>query len=214
MLIMALWLIACLFWSVTAVQPEVNPLVAGIQAKYSTMSTFSADFVQVYTAPSLKPRRESGHVSLKKPGRMRWEYSDPERKVYVSDGREIVEYVDGDKFASRTSARDFDSVQGPFRFLLGKFNLRSDFGRIEVSGEAPIRAGCRVLRLIPKVKDQISEVLIEVFADFRLSRVTLIRSDRSRTDFIFSNIVENQVIEEAIFKLNLPKGISVRNGRK
>ena len=40
---------------------------------------------------------ERGVVSIKRPGRMRWEYKDPEAKLFISDGRTFYFYVPADR---------------------------------------------------------------------------------------------------------------------
>ena len=40
---------------------------------------------------------ERGTVVIKRPGRMRWVYTAPERKEFVSDGTKIYAYFPADK---------------------------------------------------------------------------------------------------------------------
>src|SRR5512145_2944044 len=68
-------------------QSELIRLVNGLQAKYDNVSSLAADFTQVYNEPGKQERRESGRVLLKKPGRMRWDYTSPEEKLFICDGK-------------------------------------------------------------------------------------------------------------------------------
>jgi outer membrane lipoprotein carrier protein len=59
-----------------------------VQQKYDRVKDFTADFTHTYEGGVLKKKStERGTVQIKKPGRMRWEYTAPEKKTFVSDGR-------------------------------------------------------------------------------------------------------------------------------
>ena len=63
-------------------------LAGRIQARYDTIRDFEADFVQTYQGGLLRTKTtEQGTVAIKRPGRMRWVYTKPERKEFVSDGQ-------------------------------------------------------------------------------------------------------------------------------
>src|SRR5687767_8997667 len=73
-------------------------LAQALQRKYDSIKDFSADFVHTYQGGVLKRRlTERGRVVIKKPGRMRWDYTEPERKLFVSDGRRVYFYIPADK---------------------------------------------------------------------------------------------------------------------
>jgi outer membrane lipoprotein carrier protein len=196
-----------------AAQPlELDQLIKALQAKYNKMSSLSADFTQIYTAPGEKTRRESGQLLLKKPGKMRWDYTSPEGKLFISDGRVIYEYVAADKFATRTSVKETDDLRAPFMFLLGRGNLRRDFKRIEFAQESPVKAGNKVLRMIPKRAQDFRELVIEIEpAGLQISRLALIDGGGGRSDFLFANIRENPPVNSSQFIFKPPAGVEVRN---
>src|SRR5205809_7125642 len=73
-------------------------LAAQLQRKYDAVKDFSADFVHAYQGGVLKKQvTERGHVLVKKPGKMRWDYTAPEPKQFVSDGTRIYSYIPADK---------------------------------------------------------------------------------------------------------------------
>ncbi len=207
---------ACLFLfgshSVPAQTSELDRLIKALQAKYHKLSSLAADFTQIYTAPGERTRRESGRLLLKKPGKMRWDYTEPENKLFVSDGKVIYEYVPAEKFATRTSVKESDDLRAPFLFLLGRGNLKRDFKRIEFANEAPAKGGNKVLRLIPKRAQEFRELLIEVEPNsLQLARLTLIDNDGGRSDFLLANVRENSPASEAQFIFKPPVGVEVRN---
>jgi outer membrane lipoprotein carrier protein len=195
-----------------SLQPELDQLINALQAKYNKLSSLAADFTQIYTAPGERTRRESGRVLLKKPGRMRWDYTSPEAKLFVSDGKWVYEYIPAEGYATRSSVKESGDLRAPFAFLLGRGNLRRDFKRIEFAGEAPAKAGNKVLRMVPKRAQDFKELVIEVEpGSLQLSRLSLIESGGARSDFLFSNIRENAPAGAEQFIFKAPAGVEVRN---
>lgn len=203
----SLWL----FYVPVSAPSELDQLINGLQEKYQRLSTLTADFTQIYNAPGERTRRESGQLQLKKPGKMRWNYATPEAKLYVSDGKVLYEYLPAERIATRANARQTDDWRAPFMFLLGRGHLRRDFAKIEFANEAPVRAGHRVLRMIPKRNADIRELLIEIEPNsLRLTRLSLLKSGNTRIDFLLNNVQENIVIADSVFNFQLPAGVTVR----
>jgi outer membrane lipoprotein carrier protein len=196
---------------VSAQKSELDQLVLALQSKYNKLRSMAADFTQVYSAPGERTRRESGRLLLKKPGRMRWDYTAPESKLFVSNGRVIYEYLPADKYATKSSVKESDDLRAPFMFLLGRGNLRRDFKLIEFARESPVNAGNKVLKLVPKRTQDFDELMIEVEPlTLRIARLSFIDSDQGRSDFIFSNINENVPASASQFSFKAPPGVEVR----
>jgi outer membrane lipoprotein carrier protein len=188
---------------------EHERLIDALQAKYNRLNTLAAGFTQIHNAPGERMRRETGQLLLKKPGRMRWDYSGTESKLYLSDGRFVYEYVPADGYATRMSLKEADDWRAPFAFLLGRGNLRQDFKRIEVDAEAPTRAGNRVLRMTPKREQEFRVLLVEVDpASLQLVRLSFVDRQGARSDFLFSDIRENVAAAETRF--TPPAGVEIR----
>lgn len=210
LLLTILLLLACSAPAVAA-PSELDQLINALQAKYNKLSSLAADFTQIYTAPGERTRRESGQLLLKKPGRMRWDYAAPEAKLFVSDGKWLYEYAPAEKYATRTAVKQADDLRAPFAFLLGRGNLRRDFKDIEFAKESPVKAGNRVLRMIPKRAENFKMLLVEVEpGSLRLERLTLIAGNGARSDFIFANLRENVTTTDAQFTFKAPAGVEVR----
>jgi outer membrane lipoprotein carrier protein len=187
---------------------ELDQLVGALQAKYARLGSLAADFTQIYNAPGERTRRESGRLLLKKPGRMRWDYMSPEEKLYVSDGKVIYEYVPAERLVTRARVKESNDLRAPFMFLLGRGNLRRDFKRIEFASESPVRAGNRVLRLIPKRDAGFRELLIEVEpGTLTIARLAFVNPAGARSDFLFSNVRENAPAGDAQFSFRPPAGV-------
>src|SRR5207237_5836483 len=103
-------------------------LARALQKKYDTIKDFSADFVHAYEGGVLrKPITERGRLLVKKPGKMRWDYTSPEQKQFVSDGVKMYSYIPQDKQVIVSSVPRDDQAATPALFLAGKGSLTRDF---------------------------------------------------------------------------------------
>jgi chaperone LolA len=196
-----------------AQSPDLNTLIDGLQQKYSRMQGLAADFVQVYAGADGRVIREAGQLLLKRPRKARWEYASPERKLFVSDGKNVVFYVYGEKNATASSLKETADPQIPFLFLLGRGNLRRDFSRIEIAtGEQAIGAGHQVLRLFPKrAPEEFKQLLVEVSAaSFEVRRMVIFERSGARMDFLLSNVRENYVAPDNQFQFTAPPGVTLK----
>lgn len=196
--------------------PDLNAIIDGLQRKYSRMHGLDAEFVQLYQGANGQTARETGRLLLKRPGKARWEYSEPERKLFISDGRNIFFYVPGERQATQTTVRESADPQIPFLFLLGRGNLRRDFSRIEVAaGESPAGAGNVVLRLVPRrAPEEFKQLLVEVApSSFEVKRMVIFERNGSRMDFLLSNVRENYLAPDSQFQFSPPPGVIVKRAR-
>ena len=109
------------------VQPA-GEIARRLQARYDTVRDFTADFSHTYAGGVLKKTTtERGTLQVKKPGRMRWEYVEPEHKLFVSDGRKIYSYIPADKQVIISPMPADDQATTAVLFLVGKGNLTRDF---------------------------------------------------------------------------------------
>lgn len=194
-------------------QADLNSLIDGLQNKYSRMRGLAADFVQIYQGPDGHNTRESGQLLLKRPGKARWQYSSPEHKLFISDGKNVFFYVQGETHASRSTIKASVDPQIPFLFLLGRGNLRRDFTRIELlNDERAVQAGNQVLRLIPKrAPEEFKKLLVEVDpSSFEVKRMVIFERSGARMDFILSNVRENFIAGDNQFQFTPPAGVAVR----
>ena len=177
----------------------LSSLIEGLQRKYSRARSLSADFVQSYTGGDGRTITERGHLMLKRPGKARWDYAEPEKKLFVSDGHSIYFYVLGDRQAARSTVRESRDPQIPFLFLLGRGNLRSAFSSIEIASDLPLQGGDVVLRLAPrKAPEEFKTLLVEANpATFAVNRMVIFERNGTRMSFLLSNVQENQAFSMA-----------------
>src|SRR6185312_9446511 len=86
-----LLLLALPHYSFAADDP-VKKLASAVDSRYNSLQTFTAEFVETYSGTGTT-RTESGTLSLKRPGKMRWDYREPSQKLFLSDGKTAYFYV-------------------------------------------------------------------------------------------------------------------------
>ena len=192
---------------------NLTRLVEGVERSFATMKDFSADFVQIFQDPLNRKQQESGHLYLMRPRMMRWEYKNPEEKLFVSDSKNVYLYVPADRQVNKEAVRETFDDRMPLMFLLGRSNLRNEFTRFELLNTRPFLEGTRVLRMYPRRKTDLNEVIMEVDpANYQVRRLLLGHSDGSRSEFIFSNIRTNAGLKASLFDFKVPTGVDVVDG--
>jgi len=194
--------------------PQSLPdLVDGVERSFARMKDLSSDFIQIFQDSLNRKQQESGHLYLMKPRMMRWEYKTPEDKLFVSDGKTVYFYVPADHQVNKEAVRNSFDDRIPLMFLLGQANLRNEFTRFELLSTKPFFEGSKVIRMFPKRKTDLQEVVMEVDpASYVIRRLLLVHTDGSRSEFIFSGIRTNTGLRSSLFDFEVPQGVEVIQG--
>ncbi len=194
-------------------QVALDSIIDGLQNRYARMSSLAANFLQSYQGSDGRVISESGQLWLKRPGKARWDYTAPEKKLFISDGKNIFFYVYGEAHATKASIKESSDPQIPFLFLLGRGNLRKDFARIELlNDERAVESGNRVLRLVPKkAPEDFKKLLVEVNpSSYQVKRLVIFERSGARMDFVLSQVRENLPVADSQFQFTPPAGITIK----
>jgi outer membrane lipoprotein carrier protein len=183
---------------------------AVVDARYNHMHSLRADFTEIYSGSGIQ-RNETGVLSIKKPGRMRWEYTSPRRKLFVTDGATAWFYVPGERQARKTALKKLDDIRSPLRYLLGRTRLDKELRGLSLAPDVhPHTAGDIVLRGVPVgMEDRVSQVLLESDRQGFLRRIVMEELDGSRTEFRLENQRENFPVNDSEFRFQPPSGVEV-----
>ena len=195
-----------------ALLPLPSPAAGGAEAlarkveeRHRGLSDMTARFVQRYRSGLIgQDVVERGTMSLKRPGRMLWEYRDPERKTFVSDGDTCWFYVPADRqVIVRRQAGDRGVA---LDLLSGRLDL---LGRFE-AGIETTAAGRERLRLVPRQPDpDVAAVYLDVDAAGRILAIEILDTQENRSLFRFENVRENVGLPDSLFRFEVPKGVEV-----
>lgn len=195
-----------------AVDPSAPELALALQRKYDAIRDFSTEFTHTYDGGVLRKQiTERGHLLIKKPGKMRWEYQQPEEKVFVSDGVKMYSYIPQDKQVIVASIAPSDEAATPTLFLAGKGNLTRDFTPSLVGVPAGMRTGSRALKLVPRSPQREYDWLVLVVDAGTLSLRALVTVDAQggKSSFSFQNLKENVGLADKDFAFKIPRGVDV-----
>ena len=197
-----------------AADPTAPELAQALQKKYDGVKAFTADFAHTYRGGVLNRQLDQrGVLMVKKPGKMRWEYTAPERNLFVSDGVKIYSYVPADKQVVVSDMPASDNATTPALFLAGKGNLTRDFtpSLVDLPPGAP--PGSRALKLVPKSPQSDYDWLVIVVDPATLALRGLVYGDPQggTSSFFFSNLKENAVLADKAFEFRPPRGVDIVN---
>jgi len=193
--------------------PSLNDVIAGVDRSFAQMSDFSSDFVQISKDVLNRKQEAAGHLYLKRARMARWEYTNPEEQLFVSNGKTVYFYVPADKQVNKEGVKDTFDDRMPLMFLLGRSNLRNEFSQFAELSTKPFLAGTRVVRMTPKRKTDLKELVMEVDPqNFQIRRLLLDHEDGSHTEFVFSNIRTNTGLKTSLFDFKVPPGVRVVEG--
>ena len=197
---------------VAATDSTAPELAQALQRRYEGIRDFSADFVHVYRGGVLKKQIvERGRLLVKKPGRMRWEYTAPEEKLFVSDGAKVYSYIPQDRQVLISSVPADDEATTPALFLTGKGNLVRDFTPSLVQPRAGAPSGTRGLKLVPRASQRDFDWLIlEVDSQtLGLRGLLTVDAQGGESTFSFTNLKENTGAADKAFTFKIPRGVDV-----
>jgi chaperone LolA len=148
---------------------------------------------------------------MKKPGLMRWDYQDPEVKLFIADGRRTYLYTPETRqvMVRPLSAADLRST--PLQFLLGQGEVSKSFNASWEKEIAPRFEGTLVLRLTPHApqSDYAFLVLELDHRTFELKRIVIRELTTNTSEFILTDLATNVKIDDSQFRFKVPTGVEV-----
>ena len=204
--------VVCALAGARAASAPAEEFAQALQHKYDAVHDFSADFVDSYRGGVLhKQITERGHVLVKKPGKMRWDYTEPEKKLFLSDGVRLYSYVPEDKQVVVGAVPQDDRAGAAILFLAGKGNLVRDFTPTIVPPPAGSPPDSRALKLVPKAAQADYDSLTLVVDSRTLALRGLVTTDAQggESTISFENMKENVSPADKQFAFSIPRGVDV-----
>jgi outer membrane lipoprotein carrier protein len=114
----ALW-VSLAVLPVQAADVDLNGLLKGIEQRYNKAKTLQVQFNETYSVQGRARKSESGSLTLRKPGRMRWDYTAPAGKLFLSDGKDVYLYTPDAHRVEKMKLKESEDMHAPMAFLLG-----------------------------------------------------------------------------------------------
>jgi len=192
--------------------PTADQIAAKVQAFYDQTKTFQADFKQEYVV-KVHPdpaRKSQGRVIFEKPGKMSWNYDQPNGNRVVSDGQilKVYEQENQQMFEQPVNKSQYPAA---LSFLLGQGSITESFTLRTLDAAALKFENGWVLEGIPKdPTPAYQKVLLYIdSATAQVRRVLILDAQGNRNRFQFDNPIVNNVVAAGEFSFTPPAGTQV-----
>lgn len=201
--------------SAATLVPALHETALRVQRTYEGTRDLTARFTQESTSAALgRSQRAEGRVTMRKPGRMRWDYegrSGRPGQVIVSDGQTLWIYNPDDKSVIKSEIGGA-LERTPLAFLMGLGELTRDFEVSRPPADLALgRPGDVVLGLTPKEPiAALQNLYLAVDPERALVTAALIVDPfGNRTRLAFEDIRTNTGVPESRFAFTVPPGVQV-----
>jgi len=189
--------------------PTVTSQAERVDKHYNALHSLAVHFTQKYDGMGMH-RQESGTLLLKKPGKMRWTYSQPEGKLFILDGQNAYSFSPGDTEIPRVPAKKLDDLRSPLRFLLGHTQLAKELTNLQIT---PAENGAYTLSGIPKnMEKRIAAFSITASTEGVIQSMRIEETDGAINSFTFSDEQPNAPATDADFIFHAPAGAHIIEG--
>jgi outer membrane lipoprotein carrier protein len=178
---------------------------ADVDKYLSGLSTWSADFTQtIDDGHGNVQRSAAGKLYLQKPGKFRWDYTQPSEQLILADGKQIWFY---DKDLQQANVRSMDATLAstPAVLLSSGGSVSSQF---DVTALAP-QGGLEWYQLIPKNADTDFQLVRIGFDKGQLASMFLADKLNQVTQLTFTNPKRNAKFAPDLFSFVPPPGVDV-----
>jgi len=180
--------------------------VARVDAYLGTLSTLSAQFVQVVQDRKGEVTdRASGTLSIARPDRFRWDYREPYEQTIVADGRKLWLY---DPDLEQVTVRSLEQGLGatPAMLLSGSGKVADAFA----AGPVESREDWTWCRLLPRQQGSDFERVSLAFGrQGELAAMELVDKLGQTTTIQFSAVKRASTLDESLFRFVPPAGADV-----
>ena len=188
--------------------PELVALLDSVQKHYNGVRDLRASFEQESLVKALGKRDVSrGDVAFKRPGRMRWNYAEPEVRVLTVDPQAVRMFSATERQLQIAPIGQGSLSPTALDFLLGEADLRESFEATRIEDAARKDVG---LKLSPRGDTSFES--LELWLDpasLKLRESVLVDLFGNRTVLRFAELVENGGVEDGAFEIQVPKDTEV-----
>jgi len=196
---------------------EVQEVVKKVQARYEKTRDLQADFKQSTRIEGFAtPIASSGRMYIKKPGRLRWDYLDPNvEEIYVNKD-EVMMYVPEHQQVLVGKLTQMAASQAPLQLLQGVAQLEEEFQVEATPGGKRGAGGVPLITLLPKQNPEsepvrtLDRIVLELQPKtFFIKTVSIYEISGNISTFEFANLKPNQGLKNDLFQFTVPAGVEV-----
>ncbi|HEY8514364.1 MAG TPA: outer membrane lipoprotein chaperone LolA [Candidatus Binatia bacterium] len=185
-------------------------VVRHVQERYDETQNFTADFTQeMRIEAGGQVIRSTGTMWFRKPGRMRWEYTSPEKQTIVADGETLWIDQPADNQVLKAPLRQAFESRTPVSFLLGVARIERDFQATLLS---PAEDGSLRLQLESNDSEDgsLGSLTLEVDPQTYDVRAAVIRDPLGNTTRVaLAGMKRNGTVDDSLFVYERRPGVDV-----
>jgi outer membrane lipoprotein carrier protein len=192
----------------TDIDPLVDQVLSGVEARYAS-SAFSARFDIESTLKAMQVTdTAAGRLMVKYPGKMRWEYEQPDPMLFVTDGVTLWMYQPQERQVTVGKADEVLGGSQGASFLSDVRLLRQEFQiDLDPNGSDTLarlkltpREGAFDIASIIMTIDRATSDVVEVLTTNQYDDTTRI---------VFHDIAFQQTFPDSLFHFDIPEGTDV-----
>lgn len=193
----------------TALKIELgNEYLNKTQSYYKEVSSLKASFLQYSRILGMTDDiQSSGEIVFKKPGKMDWNYKQPDIQRFISDGETVWFYEPKVNQVTVGQLTKSFSSDVPVSFLLGLGDLTASFDL--VSACQTIEGYLFELKPKSETSSFKSFSLLVNKSDFIPQGAKILDQGDTLTQFIFQNVNTKDLIEDKYFSYTPPSGVDI-----
>ncbi|MBM4121046.1 MAG: outer membrane lipoprotein carrier protein LolA [Nitrospira sp.] len=195
---------------------DVKEVVKKLQARYEQTRDLQAEFKQFTKIEGFAtPITSSGRMYIKKPGRLRWDYREPNvEEIYVTQN-DVMMYVPEHKQVLVGKLTQMAASQAPLQLLQGAAKLEEQFAVEATAGGEKGEGGLPLLTLLPKhTGDESVRTVVRIVLEVQpktyfIKRVSIHEISGNVSTFQFTALKPNAGLKNALFEFKVPAGVEV-----
>lgn len=175
---------------------DVQKVLKGVEDRYNKTDTLRADFTQIYRQRG-RTKTDKGVLYLQKPGKTRWEYAAPSKRLFISDNKYAYDYDPENQRFERRPMKETEDLGIALGFLLGKLDFYKHFDTFRAKPE-----GENVFIMATPKSDRLlfTQISMLIGPDYRLHKVIVDGQDFSSNEYVLANEQRNVRVDPAMFK--------------
>ena len=193
-------------------EDRVKEIVNKVESRYRTTADLTADFNQTTTVKGFATAMKSaGRVYLKRPGKLRWDYLEPNLEQIFVDNDAVQFYVPEHKQVLTGQLSKMADSQAPLQLLQGAARLDKYYAVAAVPDGAKGSGRLPLLLLTPlKGGPDQPQIIVELdHENYFLRRVELHDVNGNVSNFVFSKIRANTGLKDEWFGFSVPEDVEV-----
>ena len=200
-------LLTVLLVAATTLPPEADSAFRRAAAVYADGAAHAAAFVQTYTpAGFTTARRENGTIWIQAPQRLRFEYAEPEKKIFTYDAGEGRLLTPEERQLTIQRLTPEQRARLPIVFLSDPGDLAREY---EISAEAAPEGTTRVLLKPRTPRPEMAWLRLSVRKDGSIADLAYEDSAGNRTEFTFEGWRKQAARPPGDYRVTGPPGTRI-----